>query len=49
MAYRQSVDLVQDAGFGDFLATAEADGDVAVVADVDEAFEALDQRVVAVV
>ena len=26
MAYRQLVDLVQDAGFGDFLAAAEADG-----------------------
>ena len=42
-------DLVQDAGFGNFLAAAEANGDVAVVANVDEAFEALGQRVVAVV
>ena len=42
-------DLVQHAGFGNFLAAAEADGDVAVVANVDEAFEALGQRVVAVV
>ena len=41
------MDLVQNAGLGDFPASAEADGDVAVIAHVDETFEALGQRVVA--
>jgi len=41
--------LVEDVRLRDLLATAETDHDVAIVTEVDEALEAVQQRVVVVV